>query len=142
MELRHVMTFWMAIAISLGLHWNMNACALVLRYWSRLLLLLLLLFSVLAFCFPPFSLVFLSFLLDWHVLNFPLLIQREWKNDAHMAIRDCYAARKIDNSSYKALYYMSEALSQVILLYELQIWKCSLWNNALYWFLRLVKPLI
>ncbi|CAJ1974009.1 unnamed protein product [Sphenostylis stenocarpa] len=42
-----------------------------------------------------------------------LLIKREWKNDAHMAIRDCYAARKIDNSSYKALYYMSEALSQL-----------------------------
>jgi len=57
-------------------------------------------------------------------LNFPLFIQREWKNDAHMAIRDCYAARKIDNSSYKALYYMSEALSQVILLYELQFLKC------------------
>ncbi|TKY74456.1 WD and tetratricopeptide repeats protein 1 [Spatholobus suberectus] len=42
-----------------------------------------------------------------------LLIKRKWKNDAHMAIRDCYAARKIDNSSYKALYYMSEALSQM-----------------------------
>ncbi|XP_027903176.1 WD and tetratricopeptide repeats protein 1 isoform X2 [Vigna unguiculata] len=42
-----------------------------------------------------------------------LLIKRDWKNDAHMAIRDCYAARKIDNSSYKALFYMSEALSQL-----------------------------
>ncbi|KAG5065778.1 hypothetical protein JHK86_009509 [Glycine max] len=41
-----------------------------------------------------------------------LLVKRKWKNDAHMAIRDCYAAREIDNSSYKALYYMSEALSQ------------------------------
>ncbi|KAK7282142.1 hypothetical protein RIF29_10715 [Crotalaria pallida] len=30
-----------------------------------------------------------------------------------MAIRDCYAARKNDNSSYKVLYYMSEALSQL-----------------------------
>ncbi|RDX91704.1 WD and tetratricopeptide repeats protein 1, partial [Mucuna pruriens] len=42
-----------------------------------------------------------------------LLVKRKWKNDAHMAVRDCYAARKIDNSSYKALYYMSEALSQL-----------------------------
>ncbi|XP_047160111.1 protein ALTERED SEED GERMINATION 2 isoform X2 [Vigna umbellata] len=42
-----------------------------------------------------------------------LLIKRDWKNDAHMAIRDCYAARKIDNSSYKALFCMSEALSQL-----------------------------
>ncbi|XP_057427167.1 protein ALTERED SEED GERMINATION 2 [Lotus japonicus] len=42
-----------------------------------------------------------------------LLLKRKWKNDAHMAIRDCYAARKIDTSSYKALYYMSEALSQL-----------------------------
>ncbi|KAL5145235.1 WD and tetratricopeptide repeats protein 1 [Glycine soja] len=42
-----------------------------------------------------------------------LLVKRKWKNDAHMAIRDCYAARIIDNSSYKALYYMSEALSQL-----------------------------
>ncbi|RZC06638.1 WD and tetratricopeptide repeats protein 1 isoform A [Glycine soja] len=42
-----------------------------------------------------------------------LLVKRKWKNDAHMAIRDCYAARIIDNSSYKALYYMSEALSQM-----------------------------
>jgi len=116
MELRHVMRFWMAIAISLGLRLNMNACALVLHYWSRLLLLLLLLLWVSAFC-SPFSLVFFSFYLfcwTWHVFNFPLFIQRDWKNDAHMAIRDCYAARKIDNSSYKALFYMSEALSQVI----------------------------
>ncbi|XP_061372050.1 protein ALTERED SEED GERMINATION 2 [Gastrolobium bilobum] len=42
-----------------------------------------------------------------------LLLKRKWKNDAYMAIRDCYAARKIDNSSYKALYYISEALSQL-----------------------------
>ncbi|KAG5018880.1 hypothetical protein JHK87_014735 [Glycine soja] len=44
-----------------------------------------------------------------------LLVKRKWKNDAHMAIRDCYAARIIDNSSYKAVYYMSEALSQMVL---------------------------
>ncbi|CAK8568218.1 unnamed protein product [Lathyrus sativus] len=42
-----------------------------------------------------------------------LLLKRKWKNDAHMAIRDCHAARKIDKSSYKPLYYMSEALSQL-----------------------------
>ncbi|MED6172781.1 Protein ALTERED SEED GERMINATION 2 [Stylosanthes scabra] len=42
-----------------------------------------------------------------------LLLKRKWKNDAHMAIRDCHAARKIDNYAYKALYYMSDALSQV-----------------------------
>lgn len=32
-----------------------------------------------------------------------------------MATRDCHAARKIDKSAYKPLYYMSEALSQVLL---------------------------
>jgi hypothetical protein len=32
-----------------------------------------------------------------------------------MAIRDCHTARKIDKSAYKPLYYMSEALSQVLL---------------------------
>ncbi|XP_024171189.1 protein ALTERED SEED GERMINATION 2 isoform X2 [Rosa chinensis] len=42
-----------------------------------------------------------------------LLLKRNWKNDAHMAIRDCYNARKIDNSSFRAHYYMSEALSQL-----------------------------
>ncbi|RYR42055.1 hypothetical protein Ahy_A08g038501 isoform B [Arachis hypogaea] len=42
-----------------------------------------------------------------------LLLKRKWKNDAHMAIRDCCAARKIDNYDYKALYYMSDALSQL-----------------------------
>ncbi|XP_031392600.1 WD and tetratricopeptide repeats protein 1 isoform X2 [Punica granatum] len=42
-----------------------------------------------------------------------LLLKRKWKNDAHMAIRDCYNARRIDNSSFRPLYYMSEALSQL-----------------------------
>ncbi|AES73199.2 putative transcription factor WD40-like family [Medicago truncatula] len=42
-----------------------------------------------------------------------LLLKRKWKNDAHMAIRDCHAARKFDKSAYKPLYYMSEALSQL-----------------------------
>ncbi|KAI9106813.1 hypothetical protein K1719_022341 [Acacia pycnantha] len=42
-----------------------------------------------------------------------LLLKRKWKNDAHMALRDCYNARKINNSSYRALYSASEALSQL-----------------------------
>ncbi|XP_015571581.1 protein ALTERED SEED GERMINATION 2 isoform X4 [Ricinus communis] len=42
-----------------------------------------------------------------------LLLKRKWKNDVHMAIRDCYNARRIDSSSFRALYYMSEALSQL-----------------------------
>ncbi|XP_023524081.1 WD and tetratricopeptide repeats protein 1-like isoform X1 [Cucurbita pepo subsp. pepo] len=42
-----------------------------------------------------------------------LLLKRKWKNDVHMAIRDCYSARKIDQSSFRAHYYMSEALSQL-----------------------------
>ena len=54
----------------------------------------------------------------------PFLFQRKWKNDAHMAIRDCYNARRIDNSSFQAHYYMSEALSQVIFYYLLQL---SIW---------------
>ncbi|GMY06996.1 protein ALTERED SEED GERMINATION 2 isoform X1 [Fagus crenata] len=46
-------------------------------------------------------------------LRAALLLQRKWKNDAHMAIRDCYNARRIDNSSFRAHDYMSEALSQL-----------------------------
>lgn len=46
-------------------------------------------------------------------LRAALLLQRKWKNDAHMAVRDCYNARRIDNSSFQAHYYMSEALSQL-----------------------------
>ncbi|KAJ4828567.1 hypothetical protein Tsubulata_029452 [Turnera subulata] len=42
-----------------------------------------------------------------------LLLKRKWKNDVHMAIRDCYNARRIDCSSFRALYYMSEALTQL-----------------------------
>ncbi|GAV66810.1 WD40 domain-containing protein [Cephalotus follicularis] len=42
-----------------------------------------------------------------------LLLKRKWKNDVHMAIRDCYNARKIDSSSFRALYFMSEALEQL-----------------------------
>ncbi|BFG19391.1 hypothetical protein CerSpe_056640 [Prunus speciosa] len=42
-----------------------------------------------------------------------LLLKRKWKNDVHMAIRDCYNARRINRSSFRAHYYMSEALSQL-----------------------------
>ncbi|XP_010453127.1 PREDICTED: WD and tetratricopeptide repeats protein 1 [Camelina sativa] len=42
-----------------------------------------------------------------------LLLKRKWKNDAHMAVRDCQNARRIDASSFKAHYYMSEALHQL-----------------------------
>ncbi|KAF7829989.1 WD and tetratricopeptide repeats protein 1 [Senna tora] len=42
-----------------------------------------------------------------------LLLKRKWKNDAHMALRDCYSARKIDDLSYRAFYCASEALSQL-----------------------------
>ncbi|XP_039065511.1 WD and tetratricopeptide repeats protein 1-like [Hibiscus syriacus] len=42
-----------------------------------------------------------------------LLLQRKWKNDAHMAIRDCHEARSIDNSSFRAHYCMAEALEQL-----------------------------
>uniref|UniRef100_A0A2P2M8B7 WD and tetratricopeptide repeats protein 1 isoform X3 n=1 Tax=Rhizophora mucronata TaxID=61149 RepID=A0A2P2M8B7_RHIMU len=42
-----------------------------------------------------------------------LLLKRKWKNDVYMAIRDCYSARKLNNASFRALYYMSEALSQL-----------------------------
>ncbi|GLT93742.1 hypothetical protein SLE2022_115180 [Rubroshorea leprosula] len=47
-----------------------------------------------------------------------LLLKRNWKNDAHMAIRDCYNAQRIDGSSIRAHYYMSEALEQLDKLKE------------------------
>ncbi|KAL5558541.1 hypothetical protein UlMin_034752 [Ulmus minor] len=42
-----------------------------------------------------------------------LFLKRKWKNDVHMAIRDFYSARRVDSSSFKAHYLMSEALSQL-----------------------------
>ncbi|KAM1119961.1 hypothetical protein ACFX13_044861 [Malus domestica] len=42
-----------------------------------------------------------------------LLLKRKWKNDVHMAIRDCYNARRLNSSSFSAHYYMSDALSQL-----------------------------
>lgn len=46
-------------------------------------------------------------------LRAALLLKRDWKNDAHMAIRDCYRAVEIDSSSFRALLCMAEALSQL-----------------------------
>lgn len=42
-----------------------------------------------------------------------LLLKRNWKNDVHMAIRDCKEARRIDVFSFRAYHYMSEALVQL-----------------------------
>ncbi|KAK1263617.1 hypothetical protein QJS04_geneDACA011951 [Acorus gramineus] len=42
-----------------------------------------------------------------------LFLKRKWKNDVHMAIRDCNKARKINPLSFRAHYYMSEALAQL-----------------------------
>ncbi|XP_026456789.1 WD and tetratricopeptide repeats protein 1-like [Papaver somniferum] len=42
-----------------------------------------------------------------------LLLKRKWKNDIHMAVRDCNKARSIDPLSFKAHFYMSEALLQL-----------------------------
>lgn len=47
------------------------------------------------------------------VPNLQYCFQRKWKNDVYMAMRDCNSARKINASSFKAHYYMSEALLQV-----------------------------
>ncbi|KAG0487038.1 hypothetical protein HPP92_009133 [Vanilla planifolia] len=42
-----------------------------------------------------------------------LLLKRKWKNDVHMAIRDCKDAHRINPCSFRAYYYMSEALLQL-----------------------------
>lgn len=42
-----------------------------------------------------------------------LLLKRKWKNDVHMAIRDCNKARSIDALSFRAHYHMSEAVLQL-----------------------------
>nr|GMD44006.1 WD and tetratricopeptide repeats protein 1 isoform X1 [Ipomoea batatas]GMD45611.1 WD and tetratricopeptide repeats protein 1 isoform X1 [Ipomoea batatas] len=43
----------------------------------------------------------------------PPCVNYRWKNDAHMAIRDCHRARKINPTSFRALMFIAEALSQV-----------------------------
>ncbi|XP_058096987.1 protein ALTERED SEED GERMINATION 2 isoform X2 [Magnolia sinica] len=42
-----------------------------------------------------------------------LFLKRKWKNDVHMAIRDCNRARAIDSSSFRAHFYMADALTQL-----------------------------
>nr|GMD42460.1 WD and tetratricopeptide repeats protein 1-like isoform X2 [Ipomoea batatas] len=43
----------------------------------------------------------------------PSCVNYRWKNDAHMAIRDCHRARKINPTSFRALLFIAEALSQI-----------------------------
>ncbi|TMW89482.1 hypothetical protein EJD97_017119 [Solanum chilense] len=42
-----------------------------------------------------------------------ILLKRKWKNDAHMAIRDCHRARKLNSSSFRPLILIADALSQL-----------------------------
>ncbi|KAK4359123.1 hypothetical protein RND71_021352 [Anisodus tanguticus] len=42
-----------------------------------------------------------------------ILLKRKWKNDAHMAIRDCHRARKLNSSSFRPLLLIADALSQL-----------------------------
>ncbi|XP_042421566.1 protein ALTERED SEED GERMINATION 2-like isoform X1 [Zingiber officinale] len=42
-----------------------------------------------------------------------LLLKMKWKNDVYMAIRDCRSALRINPSSFKAHFYMAEALMQL-----------------------------
>ncbi|KAK4352344.1 hypothetical protein RND71_027862 [Anisodus tanguticus] len=42
-----------------------------------------------------------------------ILLKRKWKNDAHMAIRDCDRARKLNSSSFRPLLLIADALSQL-----------------------------
>jgi hypothetical protein len=54
----------------------------------------------------------------FHLWKFALLSwQRGWKNDVHMAIRDCNEARSINPMSTWAHHNMAEALSQVCTSY-------------------------
>ncbi|KAK9067807.1 hypothetical protein SSX86_011918 [Deinandra increscens subsp. villosa] len=54
-----------------------------------------------------------TLLLECLCLRAALLLKRDWKNDVHMAIRDCFRAVGIDPTSFRALYCMSEALLQL-----------------------------
>ncbi|GKB71186.1 WD and tetratricopeptide repeats protein 1 isoform X2, partial [Tanacetum coccineum] len=46
-------------------------------------------------------------------LRASLLLKRNWKNDPHMAVRDCYRAMEINPNSFRAFKCMAEALSQL-----------------------------
>ncbi|KAI3760755.1 hypothetical protein L1987_51154 [Smallanthus sonchifolius] len=54
-----------------------------------------------------------TLMLECLCLRARLLLKRDWKNDAHMAIRDCFRAVEIDPASFRALCCMSEALLQL-----------------------------
>uniref|UniRef100_A0A1D1ZD60 WD and tetratricopeptide repeats protein 1 n=1 Tax=Anthurium amnicola TaxID=1678845 RepID=A0A1D1ZD60_9ARAE len=42
-----------------------------------------------------------------------LFLKRKWKNDVHMAIRDCHRAQSTDALSFRSYYYLAEALTQL-----------------------------
>ncbi|KAL8261506.1 hypothetical protein R6Q59_025555 [Mikania micrantha] len=54
-----------------------------------------------------------TLMLECLCLRAALLLKRDWKNDAYMAIRDCFRAVEIDPKSFRALCCMSEALLQL-----------------------------
>ncbi|KAF5818623.1 putative tetratricopeptide-like helical domain superfamily [Helianthus annuus] len=53
-----------------------------------------------------------TLILECLCLRAALFLKRDWKNDVHMAIRDCLRAVEIDPASFRALHCMSEALLQ------------------------------
>jgi WD and tetratricopeptide repeats protein 1 len=62
-------------------------------------------------CLLPLSFVGALFHIKLGIIEFDL--QRKWKNDVYMAIRDCNRTWKIDVTSYQAHLHMAEALLQV-----------------------------
>ncbi|MQM04525.1 hypothetical protein Taro_037326, partial [Colocasia esculenta] len=42
-----------------------------------------------------------------------LFLKRKWKNDVHMAIRDCHRVISMDALSFKPYYYLAEAFLQL-----------------------------
>ncbi|KAJ0786412.1 putative transcription factor WD40-like family [Helianthus annuus] len=54
-----------------------------------------------------------TLILECLCLRAALFLKRDWKNDVHMAIRDCFRAVEIDPASFRALHCMSEALLQL-----------------------------
>ncbi|KZV43363.1 WD and tetratricopeptide repeats protein 1 [Dorcoceras hygrometricum] len=54
-----------------------------------------------------------TILIECLCIRASLLLKRRWKNDVHMAIRDCYQAREFDPSSVRALICMAEGLTML-----------------------------
>ena len=112
--LRHAMRYWMDMVKILDRYWSMNVSVHVLRCCLRFLIFHIKLW---------YRLWFISYEMYWFSLRLrplpslspPFFFQRKWKNDVHMAIRDCQNARRINGSSFWAHYYLSEALSEVII---------------------------